>query len=367
MPPPTDATVAVVNVHPRRLRVPAAWRPRRPFVLGLLLSLVVHLAFWFWPEPAPQAADDVPLTATITALPPPPPITPRSTTATSSTPRTHRPVAAHAPKPLAMPANAPERPALLPPPVLVETPDPIEPIERSASSATDDLLAPPIVALAAKTLPPRVDLVYRVFWGTQGFYIGDATYRLEHDGDRYRIATVGEARGLAALIMRGQGKLESEGTITGEGLRPDHFALVRGKGRKREIATFDWPSRTVMLEDDKSAALDTPTYDPLAFLWQFYFLPPETGRETFAIATTRRLYHYTFTRETTETLELASGPVETERWHRRSDDGKSDAYVWLAPSLRYVAVKLRVANTERGTVEVLLEAIRVDETAAARP
>ena len=45
-------------------------------------------------------------------------------------------------------------------------------------------------------------------------------------------------------------------------------------------------------------------------------------------------------------------------------DGKTDAYVWLAPSLRYIPVKMRVVNTDRGTLEVLLRSIRVDEAKA---
>jgi acetolactate synthase-1/2/3 large subunit len=38
--------------------------------------------------------------------------------------------------------------------------------------------------------------------------------------------------------------------------------------------------------------------------------------------------------------------------------------VWLAPTLRHIPVKMRVSNTDRGTIEVLLDSIRVDETAA---
>ncbi len=86
---------------------------------------------------------------------------------------------------------------------------------------------------------------------------------------------------------------------------------------------------------------------------------------TVTVATPRRLVRYTITREGTETIEWPHGPIDTERWHRRSDDGKTDAYVWLAPSLRYLPVKIRVSNTERGTLEVMLDAIRVDDDAAA--
>jgi hypothetical protein len=84
---------------------------------------------------------------------------------------------------------------------------------------------------------------------------------------------------------------------------------------------------------------------------------------TVSVATPRRVTHYTLTREATETIEWPQGPIAAERWHRRSDDGKTDAYVWLAPSLRYIPVKMRVSNTDRGTIEVLLDAIRVDENA----
>ena len=73
---------------------------------------------------------------------------------------------------------------------------------------------------------------------------------------------------------------------------------------------------------------------------------------------------YTVTREETETIEWTQGTIDAERWHRRSDDGKTDAYVWLAPSLHYIPVKMRVVNTDRGTIEVLLDSIRVDEAKA---
>jgi hypothetical protein len=68
-----------------------------------------------------------------------------------------------------------------------------------------------------KTLPRRVDLVYKAFLGSQGLLIGEAIYRFEHDGQNYHILTIGEAKGLAAIFVRGQGKLESRGLITATG------------------------------------------------------------------------------------------------------------------------------------------------------
>jgi len=219
-----------------------------------------------------------------------------------------------------------------------------------------------------KVLPRRVDLVYKAFLGTQGFLVGEAVYRFEHAANEYRIATIGEAKGLAALFVRGQGKLESRGIITAAGLQPLEFTVERGSKDRRENAVFDWEAGVVMLHGQKTEALELPTFDPLALMWQAYFQPPVDDTQNLNIATTRRVGHYTVTREGSETIQWPQGEIATERWHRRSEDGKTDAYFWLAPSLRYVPVRIRVTTNFRGileaTLEAVLDSIRVDETVA---
>ena len=90
--------------------------------------------------------------------------------------------------------------------------------------------------------------------------------------------------------------------------------------------------------------------------------------EDISIATTRRVARYTPTREGEETIVWAQGEIATERWRRSSEDGNLHAIIWLAPSLRYVPVRMRVTGSYRGIVEATLEAtldsIRVDETMA---
>jgi hypothetical protein len=238
-------------------------------------------------------------------------------------------------------------------------------VAAGARALIESAPSDPGAAATGKTLPPRVDLAYKVFWGTRGFLIGDAVYRFEHKDQRYRIATVGEARGLAALVLRGQGKLESRGVITEDGLQPSILRIERGGPDRVETAVFDWEAGMVTMHDNKTAPLDLPTFDPLSLMWQYYFTPPTSDQVTVTVATPRRLVRYTISREGTETIEWPHGPIATERWHRRSDDGKTDAYIWLAPSLRNIPVKIRVSNTERGTIEVVLDSIRVDEDAAA--
>ncbi len=345
---------------------PRPRRARRLLAVALVASLALHLTVSLWPVSFTTTDDAVPLKATLTELPPPP-----------------APVAATpepAPKPTARPKPTSRRVATVasPAPVALPEPDVAPPSpptgEPTAPAAAAE--AAPATAEAApaepaassiappKTLPPRVDLAYKVFWGTQGFEIGEAVYRFEHRDGRYRIATLGAARGLAALVLRGQGKLESTGSITAEGLKPDLLRVERGGTDRVEFAAFDRKAGIITLRDGIEPLIE-PTFDPLSLMWQYYFTPPTSDSVTVAVATPRRLTNYTMTREGTDEISWPHGTLTAERWHRRSADGKTDAYVWLAPSLRFIPVKFRLAHTERGTIEVLLDSIRVDDDPAA--
>jgi len=188
-------------------------------------------------------------------------------------------------------------------------PPPPPPLDEPIAAATE-------IQPLLKQLPPRIDLAYRGFLGTRGFFIGDAVYRLEHSANQYKISTVGEARGLAALLFRGQGKATSEGAITASGLQPNTYSIERTNNYRRESATFDWETGMVILNDDKALPLELPTFDPLAVIWQFYFAPPGQEDAEFNIATTRKIYHYIFHRIGNETVTLPFGDVETQIWRR---------------------------------------------------
>ena len=341
------------------------WHVRRGMLVALLLSLGVHLAVSLIPDQEPETPDSIPLTATIQEIPPPP--------APAAVPSpTPSPKAKPKPAPVAPPAPVASAPEPSPAAETAPTAEPEQALaEEHAAPPTAEPFGPPALAEAVeapvtppierKTLPPRIDLSYQVFYGTQGFLIGAATYRLEHADNRYRIATVGEARGLAALLLRGRGRMESRGLITPAGLQPHEFIVDRFNKRGAERAEFDWENGVATLHDNQVVALELPTFDLLALMWQFYFQPPESDRQSFALATTRRVNRVTVARERKETISWANGPIETEVWHRTSEDGKTEAYAWLAPSLRWIPVKMRVVNTTRGTIEALLDQIRVDE------
>jgi hypothetical protein len=345
-------------------------RVRKGLLVALALSIALHVAWTFWPVDVPPDDDRTMLEATLTEMPPPPvpsaePM-PVPAVKQKSQPRRTRP----APRTVT-PSKEPAIAAHDEPAVVADGESSAKQAEErvvdtpagsAITSAAVEDTTPPLPSTPA--LPPRVDLAYKVFLGTQGFLIGDATYRFEHTGDRYRISTVGQAHGLAALVLRGTGKIESHGRITPDGLRPYEFAIERGSADRREVAFFDWDGGNVVLHDGATSPLTPPAFDPLTILWQPYFSPPGKGDHAFSVATTRRVVHYTLTLQAEEKVAWRHGEVLTERWHRRSDDGATDAWFWLAPSLRYIPIKMRVTRTSRGTLEVLLDSIRVDDAQA---
>jgi outer membrane biosynthesis protein TonB len=334
----------------------SGWRPRGVLMLAFAASLLLHLAITQWEVRVSDASEAVPpLTATLTELPPPP--APAPVPRPTPRPKRHVRVAPAASAPVVTQAEpAVEQAMAAPQDVAPEPPLAAAPLDEPVAAATELQPLP-------KQLPPRIDLAYRAFLGTRGFFIGDAVYRLEHSANQYKISTVGEARGLAALFFRGQGKATSEGAITASGLQPNTYSIERTHNYRRESATFDWETGMVILNDDKALPLELPTFDPLAVIWQFYFAPPGEDAAEFNIATTRKIYHYIFHRVGNETVALPFGNVDTQIWRRETGDGGLEAQIWLAPSLHYVAVKVRLAN-DRATVEALLDSIHVDEAIA---
>jgi len=299
------------------------------------------------------------LTATLTEMPPPPALV------VKQVPRKHKPRPDAATPALVAEASVVSAPLPEPGPEPA-TPEPISETPAPAGEAPPAIAdaaapAPP----AAPTLPPRIELVYRGFLGTQGFFVGDVVYRLEHHDNQYTITTVAQARGLAALFLRGEGRLASTGTITREGLQPNLYTAERTSDGRHEAAIFDWDTGVVLLNDHKTAALEVPTFDPLAVLWQFYFVPPDQEEADFNVATTRRVYHSRFSKVGVESVQLGFGEVETQVWERTGGDGNLTARVWLAPSLHHVMVKMRLSNG-RITGEALLDSIRVDDTVAQK-
>ncbi|MDP2811934.1 MAG: DUF3108 domain-containing protein [Rhodocyclaceae bacterium] len=248
-----------------------------------------------------------------------------------------------APHPLAE-APAPEAaaPAEAPAPasdavVPVGAPAPAVPAIREPESVPA-LLPPPPLA------PPwggKGRIRYLVYYGENGFMIGEAIHEWRVEAGRYFLRSTAEPKGLASLRGRTRSQV-SEGDITADGLRPRIFRDQR-EGREAETVSFDWEvNRVTFAAGRGDGVLSSGTQDMLSV---FYQLAWRGSRQTveMPVATPGRIGRSTFEWIGEETVELPFGSLAA--LHLRTRSGAETTEVWLAPA--HGGLPVRIRHTDR--------------------
>jgi hypothetical protein len=304
-------------------------------------------------SPAPEPPE--PLLVRLERPPPPPP--PPPAPPEKAAPPEPRPIATHRRhKPSAtvvaqVPQMLPAQPAFSPPPPMLAPPI-VAPQPAPAAPPAPPQPAP------HQLPPPRMELVYTVLYGGQKFTVGGSRYRFSHENGRYRLEHDTTATGLARLAFRGVYRMQSRGTITPQGLRPDEISIERGGPDKRELGRFDWNANTVQLRDGKKVPLKPPAYDVLSLFLTFYFAPPQNRELRFQVASPSRLYDFVFERVGEEKVQTSMGNIPTQHWKRRTQDpSELQAELWLSPDFDYIPVKIRLFGDDRGEAEEVLDGI----------
>lgn len=138
----------------------------------------------------------------------------------------------------------------------------------------------------------------------------------------------------------------SRGVITETGIRPDYYHYQRSGGSKEREAklVFDW--KRMMVEnnvEDSPWDMEIPagTIDKLASqLAMMHALASGHEDITFNIADGGKLKEYRFKVIGRETLELPAGTFETVKVTKLRDNKKRETYVWCAPALNYLPVRI---------------------------
>ena len=334
-----------------------------PFALliALAASLGIHAAILFLtdveiaaePERLPLVAELKPLPPAVTNRPPPVPL--------ADVPKaSEKPAPAKKKKPKrkqeslpAPPANASpvltapaESPAMTMPALDVPTPgaaagDPSaggagDPAESAAEPVVAD--APLPVAEAAPPLPERGRIIYRVDRGDSNFEIGRARHEWEIANGQYHLRSVVETTGLVWLFKAYRVEMESLGTVTDAGLRPDLFSIRRNGKEAREKASFDWDNMTIAVADRAPQPLARGAQDLLSFNYQLRFLSlPESGG-ILMLATGKKYSAYRLEVIGDEEVVVPAGTLRT--LHLRAP-GVNTTELWLAYDYLMLPVKIR--------------------------
>jgi len=342
-------------------------RPRRGAVaLGGLTAavLVVHLwllsgardlhEHWMPDTPEPDRIEAV-FVRELKPAAPPPPAAPEKA-GPPGTPRRILP---------AIPSLG-EGPAPLPPdPVASEPPPELQALAMPPAPAVSDAVGEWMPGIE---WPLSTELDYRLTGDYRGAVYGEARVQWLRDGSHYQVhleAWIGPR--IAPLMSR---RLSSDGEITPLGLVPRRFDEVTGGlagGNRHQTLRFE--DGGVRLADGRREPMPDGTQDAASQFVQFTWLFL-TGRQAAqgdqliqqSLALPRHLHLWRYRVTGLEEVATPLGPIPA--WHVDSDmddtRGDMQAEFWLAPSLQYLPVRVRLwqnrAKDPRTHIDLVLKA-----------
>jgi hypothetical protein len=134
-------------------------------------------------------------------------------------------------------------------------------------------------------------------------------------------------------------------------------------GKSRDaILSFDWPNARVTNDiDNKPWHMNIPagTLDKLAYQMQIRLdLPSGQKKLSYAVADGGNLKQYDFEVLGSESINTPAGTFNAIKVQRdRGDDAKRETFIWFAPELDYMIVKLYQIESDGKEVQLLLKKI----------
>ena len=332
-----------------------------PIVLALVASALLHAAALMgpgWALPELGAADAAPALEAVLVRPaarmeeapaakpaPKPPVDkPRPHRVVAATPAmTGEPAAASASAaPSASPVEAPA--------VSQQETSSGAPPEPAVAAAPTPL---PAVSIA---LPGRGRVRYVITRGEGGFVIGQSVHTWEHDGHTYKLQSVTETTGLAAIFKPARVVQSSQGEVTAEGLKPREFRHQRVGGL--DTASFDW-ARGIVAYAGREESIVPGTQDMLSMYYQVVLLAPQSGALDIPIGTGRKLESFHIETLGEEVVAVPAG--ERRAMHLRTRSGNDTLDLWIAPGMRGLPLKIRFTDREGEIFDQLAADIDIPE------
>jgi hypothetical protein len=177
--------------------------------------------------------------------------------------------------------------------------------------------------------------------------IGTSMVSLDLDTDgHYRYETRSSPSSWISWLLKDKLHELSHGYLDASGIRPLQYRYQRSGGvREREAELrFDWDTHSVENHvDDSVWKMDIPegTLDRLASqLGVMLALQAGKKEMVFNIADGGKLREYNFRVVSRETLELPAGTFETVKLVKVRRNAKRETYIWCAPELSFLPVRI---------------------------
>lgn len=265
------------------------------------------------------------------------------------------------------PASAPT-PKPLPTPVPPATaatsgPAPLAAAEPPAAVAAlaDAASAAPAEAFA---WPPSTRITYELSGNYRGEVHGSAQVDWVRVGARYQVhldVLIGPS--FAPILTR---RMSSDGQLTPGGLVPERYDEdIKAAFRDRKRAHVSFEADAVVLNNGVRAERVPGVQDTASQFVQLTYLitrqpellKPGTTIE-MPLALPRRMSRWLYDVREPEVIATSFGAIEVVALQPRRESRKGDelsATVWLAPSLRYLPVRIRIQQDTETFIDLMIE------------
>ncbi|MDI6747638.1 MAG: DUF3108 domain-containing protein [Rhodocyclaceae bacterium] len=330
---------------------------RRPFLLALAASLMLHLILLLapgWGLPADGITDLKSLDATLlplaqAAVPVAPPVAPA-----------RKPVPKKIPP---APPHSAEAPPVAEAPEATPLAQPDEPQPETTVSDQADAVppAPTIDPAVARAWPQRGRIRFEVTRGDSNFVVGQAEHRWQHDGATYQLRAVTETVGIAALIRPAMVVQESRGNLVATGLQPLEFMNERD-GKRKLMLRFDPVQGRLTSDSGPAIAMSEPAQDLLSMLYQLSTMPHDAQEFAIIVATGRKLARHVVKVAEITQLDTPFGTRSVRHLILPPADGVTNDYsteVWLDVATR-LPLKIRHRDRKGETFDQTAVAVELD-------
>lgn len=217
-------------------------------------------------------------------------------------------------------------------------------------------------ALADSAAPAAKTLNINYVVSRNGFDIGQSHGILsQKDNGRFHFRREVNTTGVLVWLFKDKIIEQSEWKQTEQGIRPLSYSYSQtgGKRERHVELKFNWDQGRVENIIDKDAwRMDIPpgTLDKLVVQFAM-MLDLQAGKRemTYAIADGGKLKRYHFRAVGEEVLQTPAGSYRTLKMERVRDNNKRATYLWCAPDLNYLPVRVDQREDDDESFRMLLK------------
>ena len=213
-------------------------------------------------------------------------------------------------------------------------------------------------------LPKHAQLRFAVQYADGNFKVGEVIHQLESKDGQYTLRAEIQTTGATSIFTNYQLSQTSTGTVTGQGLRPQHYQETKtdSRGTQTATASFDWAVQKIHFSDGRESPLPDQTQDVLSLLYQLSQFPLDLESLPISLSSSRKLNQYFIAIDAEETISTAMGELRTIPMRKVRGANEDGLIIWLALEYRLLPVKmLYLDKTGKISANMVIIDIRVSD------